>query len=659
MKKMRGRRCLAAALAVMLLVAQARMFVSGQELAADAGGGISTPQVQTNPAYNEAMAKKTLQAMGIVGSSRTSPEGLAKKVTRQVFAKKLVELSGCDKKAGKSRTSLYADVKAGSAYAPYIRICVKNGWMKGNLKGKFRPKSAVTLQEAVYAVTAMLGYEDADFEDGRAEARMAFYREHKLNSNISRSAKEKLTWQDAINLFYNTLVAPTKSGSIYAETLGYPLDARGDIDYLALTYSQMEGPVIAGADWRTQLPFEAAGALVYIDGKQAGGEQIRQYDVLYYNRRLQSIYVYQTRVTGKLTAVSPDRYHPSSLTVDGTAYSIEDQAVAYAVSAMGAYEIGDYVTVLLGREDVAAAVGDPGVYNALTGGIVVGKEERLPIYTESGKKEYYLTILDTTGSIREYAVDSLQDYALQTPVEIRYSYGSAVVQKVSLRSLSGTVSGDAGAFAGCGIAENARIVEYRDKDTYGIVPPKRLAGLTISYGNLLYYHLNEKNEIMDMIIKDVTGDNYTYGILLSATEVLAEEEVPGTAANPMPVTKEKWYGSYTYQLGDGIRSVSTEGYSFGLEGYKGPVQITVNEQQQVTSMKRLNSFTVLSVTEPTVSDGAGAYMLADDYSVYLKVKDEYYATTLAKVKNISDYTLTAYYNGASGGRVRIIVAVAK
>ncbi|MCM1283231.1 MAG: S-layer homology domain-containing protein [Muribaculaceae bacterium] len=659
MRKIRGRRCLAAVLAVMLLVTQARLFVSGQELAAGAGGGSSMPQVQTNPAYNEAMAKKTLQAMGIVGSSQTSPEGLAKKVTRQVFAKKLVELSGCDKKAGAGRTSLYADVKAGSAYAPYIRICVKNGWMKGNLNGKFRPKSAVTLQEAVYAVTAMLGYGDADFEDGRTEARMAFYREHKLNSNISRSAKEKLTWQDAINLFYNTLVAATKSGSIYAETLGYPLDARGDIDYLALTYSQMEGPVIAGDDWRTQIPFEAAGALVYIDGKQAGGEQIRQYDVLYYNRRLQSIYVYQTRVTGKLTAVSPDRYHPSSITVDGTVYSIEDQAVACTVSAMGTYEIGDYVTVLLGREDVAAAVGDPGVYNALTGGIVVAKEERLPIYTESGKKEYYLSVLDTTGSIREYPVDRLQDYALQTPVEILYSYGRAVVQKVSLRSLSGTVSGDAGAFAGYGIAENARIVEYRDKDTYGIVPGKRLAGLTISYGNLLYYHLNEKNEITDMVIKDVTGDNYTYGILLSATELLAEEEVPGTAANPVPVTKEKWYGNYTYQIGDGIRSVSTEGYSFGLEGYKGPVQITVNEQQQVTSMKRLNSFTVLSVTEPTVSDGAGAYMLADDYSVYLKVKDEYYATTLAKVKNISDYTLTAYYNGASGGRVRIIVAVAK
>lgn len=602
---------------------------------------------KTTPTYAPSLARRVLVAEGVLKSSQTTAKGLKKTVSRQQFAKMLVQLSPYKDKVGTTvKSSMYSDVKRTSSYAPYIRIAVEQGWMKGNLKGKFRPKQAVTLQESVSAVLAMLGYEDSDFKGNLGSAKISFYKSQKLNTNIKKKASAAMTCRDMSCLLYNMLVTPAKNGTVYAQTLGYELDANGDISYLPLVYDEMDGPVIANENWEKQIPFSVDQATIYIDGSKNKAENIHIYDVLYYSKELKSIFVYQDRVTGRLNGVSPDRYTPNAVTVAGTSYTLADQQIAYAVSAMGTYEIGDYITLLLGRDRTVVGIGDAAALNSFIGGIVLSKTEKVTDDKDSTAVKKYITMLDTLGETHEYEVEDLSEFSERTPVEIAFDNGKPVVNKVSLNRLNGTVSADAGRFAGFELSDSIRILEYDNSGSCSSVKRERLAGLTINASNILYYHVNADNEITDLIVRGVTGDNYKYGILTAASEV----------ANAATMT---FMGTYSYQIGDQSGIASSSGQIFAMQGYTGPAQFAFGADGKVTGIKTLGSITVTSISQTEVSDGKHAYTLADDVGVYLKKGSNYYATELSKVMSLSNYELTAYYDGTTGGRVRVIVVKAK
>ncbi len=654
-KKLRGP--LAVLLACALIIgsafpasaAQANESAPAQARAVANGTGdqqTGASQTPTAPTYNQELARRVLAAMGVVTNSQTTKKGLQKKVTRRQFSKMLVKLSPYKNKVGTTvKTSMYTDVKKTDQYAPYIRIAVENKWMKGNLKGKFRPKQAVTLQEGIAAVLAMLGYENTDFQGSLSSAKLSFYKALKLNKNITKKAGAKLTYKDVINLLYNMLVTPGKSGEVYGRTLGYTLDANGDIDYLTLVFDKLSGPVIAGKDWRSQIPFNVSTATIYVDGSKADADRIREYDVLYYSKKLNSIFVYQDRVTGRLNGVAPDRYKPTAVTVSGTSYVLADQDIAYAVSAMGSYNIGDYVTLLLGKDGQVVGIGGAAVLNSFIGGIVLSTEEKVSGDKDSNEVKKYITMLDTLGETHEYEVDDLKGFSENTPVEISFDNGKPVVNKVTLNRLNGTVSADASSYAGYKLPESIRILEY-GSGSHSSVDRNRLAGLTINASNILYYHVNADKEITDLIIRGVTGDSYRYGILLSATEVSS----PGTMT---------FMGTYSYLI-DGENGVgNSNGQTFGMQGYVGPAQFGFDAAGMITSVRALGYISVTSVTLTEVSNGKNAYAIADGAGVYLKKGSAYYLTELSKVMSLSNYELTAYYDAATGGRVRVIVAKAK
>ena len=608
---------------------------------------VNTSAEKTNPTYDPVLARRVMVALDVMKDSQTTKTGLKKKVTREQFAKMLVQLSPYKNKVGTTvKTSMYADVKRTSAYAPYIKIAVKNGWMKGNLQGKFRPKQAVTLQESVSAVLAMLGYSDSDFQGNLSSAKMSFYKAQKLNKNIKKKAKDAMTCADMSCLLYNMLVTANKSGSIYGRTIDLSLDANGDVAYLPLVYDEQDGPVIAQADWKDQIPFRTDNATIYIDGSKSDASNIHEYDVLYYSKKLKSIFVYQDRVTGRLNGVSPDRYTPNAVTVAGTNYTLADQTLAYEVSAMGSYEIGDYVTLLLGRDGTVVGMGNAAKLNSFVGGIVLSKTEKVSDDKNSTEVKKYITMLDTVGETHEYEVDDLIPYSERTPVEISFDNGKPVVNKVSLNRLNGVVSSDAGTYAGYRLSESIRILEYDNGGSYNRVARNRLAGLTINASNVLYYHVNADKEITDLIVRGVTGDNYKYGILISASEIA-------------DVQSMTFRGTYSYQIGSQTGVANSNGQIFAMQGYSGPAQFAFAADGSVSGIKTLGSMTVTSITQTEVSNGKNAYALADDVGVYLKKGSGYYVTELSKVMSLNNYELTAYFDGTTGGRVRVIVAKAK
>lgn len=635
----------------LVLLSAALAFTAVTPAAADVAPGTAAAGTvaaeKTNPTYDAALARRVLVAQGVLKQSQTTTTGLKKKVSRQEFAKMLVQLSPYKDKVGTTvKTSMYSDVKRTSAYAPYIRIAVENGWMKGNLSGKFRPKQAVTLQESVAAVLAVLGYQDSDFQGSLASAKMSFYKAQKLDTNIRKKASAAMTYRDMSCLLYNMQVTADKNGTIYARSLNYTLDANGDISYLPLVYNELDGPVIAGSDWKKQIPFKTGSATIYIDGSKSSADNIHTYDVLYYSKKLNSIFVYQDRVTGRLNGVSPDRYTPNAVTVAGTSYTLADQQIAYDVSAMGSYSVGDYITLLLGKDGKVVGIGNAATLNSFIGGIVLSKTEKVSDDKNDTTVKKYITMLDTLGETHEYEVEDLTKFSERTPVEVAFDNGRPVVNKVTIDRLNGIVSADAGRFSSYQLSESIRILEYDNSGTYSRIERNRLAGLTINASNILYYHVNANKEITDLIVRGVTGDNYKYGILTAASEVSSPETMT-------------FMGNYSYQIGDQSGYATSNGQIFAMQGYTGPAQFAFAADGSVTGIKTLGSITVTSITQTEVSNGRNAYVLADDAGVYLKKGSSYYATELSKVMSLTNYDLTAYYDGTTGGRVRVIVAKAK
>ena len=104
-------------------------------------------------------AVQTAVTLGGLTSDQTA--NLAAPLTRGALTKLMVAFSAYRESANTqgSTGTLFSDVSSGSAYAPYVRIAVQQGWISGYTDGSFRPDNAVTLEEACTAVLKLLGYD--------------------------------------------------------------------------------------------------------------------------------------------------------------------------------------------------------------------------------------------------------------------------------------------------------------------------------------------------------------------------------------------------------------------------------------------------------------------------------------------------------------------
>lgn len=80
-------------------------------------------------------------------------------------------------------------------------------------------------------------------------------------------------------------------------------------------------------------------------------------------------------------------------------------------------------------------------------------------------------------------------------------------------SLSGTVNAAATQLGSYVFSDDIQIMDITAHGTYLITYPSRLAGLTLSSDQVRYYVLNNSGKLSRLILNDVTGDGYQYGIL--------------------------------------------------------------------------------------------------------------------------------------------------
>ena len=575
-------------------------------------------------------AVQAVTALGIA-----TGENLSQKVTRAEFTAMAVKATPGGDGVGQEAASPYPDVPRSHWASGYVEAAVSRGLVTAYSDGTFRPDGEMKLAEGAEMVLALLGYSRSDFSGAYPTGQLSMYRSLKLDRGVSASgAAAPLTRQDAVYLFYNLLSARTKEGAPYIQQLGHSLDASGRPDLVSLINGEMEGPVVAQRGWQSQLPFTPGK--VYRNGSLVAASAVQDYDVIYWNSSMSTVWAYAKKATGAIQAIAPDRASPTSVTVAGRTYEIESSAAAYALSDLGEYHLGNTVTLLLGRSGGVAAVADASASAGERVGVVL--ETSNTTYPDGDGGTYTaqtVTLLATDGQTYQYQAKGGHREGGVVRAVVGQG-GEVALRGLTSATLTGKVSADGAKLGKYAFAQNVEILDVGDMRG-AVLYPKRLAGLNLDSGKVRWYALNTQGEIETLILNNVTGDVYSYGIITHF-----EEQGEGLSR----------YCSYQYDVG-GVSYSFSGGTKFLATG--GPVQIVGDP----ASPERLYPLTAAKdgqLTGNQYAAGSQRFTLSDSVVVYELRGGRYYLSSLARAEEAGK-NLTAWYDkaGSEGGRIRVIV----
>ena len=640
-------------------------------------------------------------------------------LTRGQLAKLLAAFSAYRESAAAGNTSgaLFTDVAGSDPLAAPIRIAVQQGWMSGYSDGSFRPSNTVTLEEACAAVLNLLGYDVTTLNDTFPTAQLNKARELGLRSDLAAGQGDTLTIADGALLLYNALTAQTAEGETYGSTLGLTV-TDGQVDVSSVLLEDVEGPFVA--DGSTQLPFEPEA--VYRNDEVTNSASLHTYDVYYYNVNARTLWIYTTKAAGRITAVSPSASAPTSVTVAGTEYTIGSSQAASALSSLNGGGVGQVVTLLLGMDDEVVRVLTGSEADQVFYGVVQDSSRSL-IEDNGADVLQNVTVACTDGVTRTVQVDKSLNYPAGWLVEITVDENGESIRSIDEKHTSGAFNSGSTALGGTALAEDVEILDTTGEGMAGTIRPSRLSGMTLASDDVRYYTTNEAGEIDRLILDNVTGDLWTYGVLDDVRNLTdaAAAAIDGTSGSDtgssgsslstladsiLPTTSEILYGiidgsilstflesltsspssiaswllsaasdsttgplsSVLGWLGDGASYVCyIDGENTALNTsvkypvVAGGIAVGKNASDEVTSMQQLMPVLIDGLGAASATSGGTRYETADDMQVYLWYKGQYFATTLSQV-NPEEYYLIGWRDNmgcAAGNKIRVLVAVKK
>lgn len=430
----------------------------------------------------------------------------------------------------------------------------------------------------------------------------------------------------------------------------------GNIDFVVISGNTLTGPVtVSGSDWVNQFNTDVSGATLLRNGNKATVSDININDILYYSDSLNTIWAYNKKITGVYESAYPNQDQPSKITVSGIDYSLETVAAFNKLCSKGTFDIGDSMTLLLGKDGKVADVLSP----------TESKAEVVGYLTESGTKDVtnssgytysvnYIKIVTTDQDVLEY--EAYKDYSskINSVVKIKFTDGLATITTLSSSSLSGTFDWDNKKLGSTKLASDIKIMDVGAIDSdlssqYAVIYPQRLDNVKISSSDVMYYSKNTNGEIDNLILQNVTGDALEYGIVTNAEVTEADNSTSSV---------------YKCNIGGSIFTLTKDNGSYTSISSGDPAAFEVSGGT-VISIKKLSqvSSKITDINEVQIETSSGTYLLSSNVVVFEKSYSGsgYNVLPLSDILESDNYTLNAYYDKAevNGGRIRIIIAAEK
>lgn len=279
-------------------------------------------------------------------------------------------------------------------------------------------------------------------------------------------------------------------------------NAAGVADYLFVSSSAATQAVIISANGSVDnlsLLSPAAGYRLYKNGAAITAADLRQYDVATYDSAAKIVHISDVRLTGCYEDVYPNLEAPAKITVMGVSFNV----LPSAVSDLSGFKIGDTVTLLLSHDNQVAGVRKPST-EALNNTCGIVKS----VSASSAAVELFngLTVSGNPGLTAAAA----ENYVGQLVKVSSYKTG-----QISLSRLSGSASGSFQAktrtVGNTPVADNVQVFEKVGASGLTQIAYSELPE-TISAGKISYVGTDYAGKVSVMVVDDVTGDRYTYGL---------------------------------------------------------------------------------------------------------------------------------------------------
>lgn len=450
---------------------------------------------------------------------------------------------------------------------------------------------------------------------------------------ISNSVK---CYKDSVAYSYSNLRSQMEMG----DTVRIRFRDNGEIDYISYSEGKLEGPVkVTSATWYNSMNINDT-TKVMRDGKQVTRESVQLNDILYYSETLNMVMAYTQKATGVYQDAIPSKDSPNSVVISGVTYEVEGAEAFSALSSGGSVNIGDTVTVLLGRdgEKIAGVVtGDSGSSQAVTGYVLNAGKKNFTKGDGSTYTSYYVEVVSADGTVYTYPTTTDKSSSVNKVVNVTLKDGVATVGAAKASGLSGEVSYSGMAIGTKSVASDVRIIDIAK--TAGSATPmytrtymQRIDGMNLTSSQVMYYNTNSSGEINEMILQNVTSDAFSYGIVTgtdSAGNILIEKD------------------NVTYT----VTSLKNLGYGQGVKF------IGRGGQPEYVSPLKAISGKATDITEGYAVIGGKTYRYGDSVAVYKATNMQYMEISVNDIAT-GEYSCTFYTDNTDPhtGRVRIIVA---
>ena len=362
---------------------------------------------------------------------------------------------------------------------------------------------------------------------------------------------------------------------------------------------------------------------LYKNGASAESSDLAQYDVATYDAAAGALMVSDYKITGAVEDVYPSMDAASTVTVCGAEFTVLEQAQ----SSLSGYSVGETVTLLLTEDLQVAAVYAPRTVRADMAGIL----------SEDGNSVTLTSGVVLTGEIS--ASESMRGGL----VTVTSSGKGSLTASAFSGSASGTLDADAETLGNDQLAPGVAVYEWAGAGMVSRIALSDLKGNTVPASAVSAARLNSAGQVDLLLLKNVTGDCYTYGFAVAGVQQGGSGSLT--------------YQNYTVAVenSDGTTETLVSGTKFS-DGTA--VGVAATGAGKLAGYVTLKKITGVERDDFDGSDyvlaGGSYYPISSNVQVYNEDTERW--CTLAEAKAYgTDFTVYADEISPAGGQIRLIV----
>ncbi len=389
---------------------------------------------------------------------------------------------------------------------------------------------------------------------------------------------------------------------------------------------------------------------MFKNGASATSADIRTYDVATYDKSSRSLYISDLKLSGTYENAYPNVESPSTITLMG----IDFQVIPSAVDALSEFDIGDSITLLLTHDLRVAGAVDRGTVRTESVGIVTE-------CTETSATIELLSGIEVQGDPQ---LDSDEATEMVGQLVNVSSKGKGKISLSALKSGSSSNSIDLNdrTIGNIKLSQDVNFFERVGNSGLIQIDEEDILLDTVRSSDVVFVSENYKNEAEIVVLDDVTGDVFMYGIVdeietVESTSSFGPYDEKDPDANKVTIK----YDTIKVENGDGSTGALRASYD-GKEGdFVGIVpSLDGTRAAKIVELNAINNVerTEFSTEGDTViaTTSKGDFVVSDNVQCY-NARTGLWMESLDLARSFSN-DLTLYYDkdADDGGQIRVVVA---